>query len=128
MRLALALTGAAGALPGSARAQTVRPAVVEYPVQGRGRFELVNETLFPLAVVLEPRGFAVDERGNLTDLPLDTANVTLRLSAMSFRIPPLGTYTVSYEARAKQLPAWFMVLAAMTGARTNTGLNVRLEL
>lgn len=129
-RLAAFLTvaGAAELTPNAAHAQTVRPAVVEYPVQGRGRFELVNETLFPLTVVLEPRGFSVDEQGNLTDLPLDTANVDLRLSAMSFRIPPLGTYTVSYEARARQLPAWFMVLAAMTGARTNTGLNVRLEL
>lgn len=124
----LLLAVLAAAAPGAARAQTVRPAVVEYPVHGRGRFELVNETPFPLTVVLEPRGFSVDEQGNLTDLPLDTANVDLRLSAMSFRIPPLGTYTVSYEARARQLPAWFMVLAAMTGARTNTGLNVRLEL
>jgi len=124
----LALAGVMGLVPRAARAQTVRPAVVEYPVQGRGRFELVNETLFPLTVVLEPRGFTVDEQGNLTDLPLDTANVELRLSAMSFRIPPLGTYTVSYEAKARQLPAWFMVLAAMTGARTSAGLNVRLEL
>jgi len=39
-------------------AQTVRPAVVEFPGQARGKFELVNETLFPMAVVLESRGFA----------------------------------------------------------------------
>ncbi|MCC6928255.1 MAG: hypothetical protein IT359_04595 [Gemmatimonadaceae bacterium] len=128
MVASLAVASVAGLAPRAAQGQSVRPSVVEYPVQGRGRFELVNETLFPLTVVLEPRGFSVDEQGNLTDLPLDTTNVELRLSAMSFRIPPLGTYTVSYEARARQLPAWFMVLAAMTGARTSTGLNVRLEL
>lgn len=112
----------------AAGAQTVRPAVVEYPVQGRGKFDLVNETLFPLTVVLEPRGFRVEENGNLLDEPFDSANVEVKLSAMSFRIPPLGTYTVFYEAKAKKLPAWFMVLSAMTGARTSTGLNVRIEL
>jgi hypothetical protein len=113
---------------GPLAAQTVRPAVVEYPVHGRGTFSLINESLFPLTVVLEPRGFAVAEDGTLSDLPFDSSNVELRLSAMSFRIPPLATYTVSYEAKARRLPAWFMVLAAMTGARTNSGINVRLEL
>lgn len=125
--LVIALAGVSG-VAATLHAQSVRPAVVEYAVQGRGKFELVNQTLFPLTVVLEPRGFAVDERGALTDQPFDTTNVELRLSAMSFKIPPLGTYTVSYEAKARQLPAWFMVLAAMTGARTSAGLNVRLEL
>lgn len=109
-------------------AQTIRPAVVEYPVQGRGKFELVNESLFPLTVVLEPRGFRVDENGTLGDVPFDSSNVEVKLSAMSFRIPPLGTYTVYYEARARRLPAWFMVLSSMTGARTHTGINVRVEL
>jgi len=47
---------------------------------------------------------------------------------MSFKIPPLASYTVHYEARARQLPAWFMILGAMTGARTSTGLNLRIEL
>jgi hypothetical protein len=126
MLLALPIVGAVAASPSGA--QTVRPAVVEYPVQGRGKFDLVNETLFPLTVVLEPRGFHVDENGELSDLPFDSTNVEVRLSAMSFRIPPLGTYTVSYEAKARKLPAWFMILSAMTGARTNTGLNVRIEL
>ena len=128
-RLALLATLAIGVrLPASLGAQTVRPAVVEYSVQGRGKFDLVNETLFPMTVVLEARGFRVEENGNLIDEPFDSANVDIKLSAMSFRIPPLGTYTVFYEAKAKKLPAWFMVLSAMTGARTNTGLNVRLEL
>lgn len=121
-----ALCGTLTAAPSPA--QTVRPAVVEYPVQGRGKFDLVNESVFPLTVVLEPRGFRVEENGGLVDLPFDSSNVELKLSAMSFRIPPLGTYSVYYEAKAKQLPAWFMVLSSMTGARTNAGLNVRIEL
>lgn len=122
------LTGSALNAPMPLGAQTVRPAVIEYPVHGRGSFDLVNETLFPMTVVLEPRGFQVDEKGELTDLPFDTSNVELKLSAMSFRIPPLATYTVHYEARARRLPAWFMVLSSMTGGRTPNGINVRIEL
>jgi hypothetical protein len=127
-RAVLTVLLAGAALVRALPAQTVRPAVVEYQGHGRGRFELVNQTLFPLTVVLEPRGFRVDENGTLVDLPFDSGQVELNLSAMSFRIPPLGSYSVFYEARARAHPAWFMVLASMTGARTEAGLNVRLEL
>src|SRR5687768_9502036 len=77
-------------------AQTVRPAVVEYPDQVRGKFELVNESLFPLTVVLEPRGFHVEPTGELIEAPLDTTRIQVKISAMSFRIPPRETYTVFY--------------------------------
>lgn len=109
-------------------AQTVRPAVVEFDGTARGKFELVNESIFPLAVVLEPRGFRVDSSGELFDEPFDTAKVRLKLSAMSFKIPPLQSYTVFYEATASELPAWFQIMSALTGARTAGGLNVRIEL
>jgi hypothetical protein len=109
-------------------AQTVRPAVVEYSEQARGKFELVNETLFPLSVVLEPRGFHVEPNGDLIEEPLDSLQIRVKLSAMSFRIPPRETYTVFYEATAKSFPSWFLVSSTLTGARTQTGLNVRIEL
>src|SRR5918993_3143719 len=109
-------------------AQTVRPAVVEYPNQARGKFELVNESLFPLTVVLEPRGFHVEPTGELIEEPLDTTRVQVKISAMSFRIPPRETYTVFYEATTKAFPSWFLISSTMTGARTQTGLNVRIEL
>lgn len=109
-------------------AQTVRPAVVEYPEQARGKFELVNETLFPLTVVIEPRGFHVEPSGDLVEEALDTARIHVKTSAMSFRIPPRETYTVFYEATAKSFPAWFLISSTLTGARTQTGLNVRIEL
>jgi hypothetical protein len=83
-------------------AQTVRPAVVEFSEQARGKFELVNETLFPLTVVLEPRGFHVEPNGELIEEPLDTTRMRVKISAMSFRIPPRETYTVFYEATAKK--------------------------
>jgi len=109
-------------------AQTVRPAVVEYPNQARGKFELVNESLFPLTVVLEPRGFHVEPSGELIEEPLDTTRVQVKISAMSFRIPPRETYTVFYEATTKAFPAWFLISSTLTGARTQTGLNIRIEL
>ena len=109
-------------------AQTVRPAVVEFPEQARGKFELVNETLFPLTVVLEPRGFHVEPSGELIEEPLDTTRIRVKISAMSFRIPPRETYTVFYEATADAFPAWFLISSTLTGARTQTGLNVRIEL
>jgi len=109
-------------------AQTVRPAVIEYSGQARGRFELVNESLFPLTVVVEPRGFHVEPSGELIEEPLDTTRMQVKISAMSFRIPPRETYTVFYEATAKSFPAWFLVSSTLTGARTQTGLNVRIEL
>ena len=109
-------------------AQTVRPAVVEYPNQARGKFELVNESLFPLTVVLEPRGFHVEPGGELIEEPLDTTRVQVKISAMSFRIPPRETYTVFYEATTKSFPSWFLISSTLTGARTQTGLNVRIEL
>jgi len=109
-------------------AQTVRPAVVEYPSQARGKFELVNESLFPLTVVLEPRGFHVEPTGELIEEPLDTTRVQVKISAMSFRIPPRETYTVFYEATTKAFPSWFLISSTLTGARTQTGLNIRIEL
>jgi hypothetical protein len=109
-------------------AQTVRPAVIEYSGQARGKFELVNESLFPLTVVVEPRGFHVEPSGELIEEPLDTTRMQVKISAMSFRIPPRETYTVFYEATAKSFPAWFLVSSTLTGARTQTGLNVRIEL
>jgi hypothetical protein len=111
-------------LPG----QTVSPAVVEYQQEARSRFEITNETVFPLSVVLEPRMFTVTEKGDVVYSPIDTAQIHLKLSAMSFRIPPRQTYTVFYEAKSKSLPAWFMIAASLSGARTQTGLSVQIEL
>ena len=114
--------------PAGVLAQTVSPPIAEYQQRARSSFQLTNGTLFPLNVVLEVRGFRVSEQGEVIDAPLDTSKVRVKLSAMSFRIPARGTYTVFYEATADSTPAWFNVLSAMTGARTESGLNVRILL
>jgi hypothetical protein len=116
------------ARPIAAPAQTVSPPIAEYQERARSSFQLINSSIFPLSVVLEVHGFTVSEQGEVEDAPLDTSRVHIKLSAMSFRIPPRGTYTVFYEASADSLPAWFNIVSAMTGARTESGLNLRLLL
>jgi hypothetical protein len=127
LRNCLALLGwlpAAGILA----AQSVSPPIAEYQEKARSSFQLQNGSLFPLTVVLEVRGFQVTEAGAVVDAPLDTSRIHVKLSAMSFRIPPRGSYRVFYEASGDTLPAWFNILSAMSGARTDNGLNVRLLL
>jgi hypothetical protein len=109
-------------------AQSVTPPLAEYQERARSSFQLQNSTLFPLTVVLEVRGFQVTEEGEVVDVPLDTSRIRVKLSEMSFRIPPRGSHRVFYEATGDSLPAWFNILSAMTGARTESGLNVRLLL
>ena len=109
-------------------AQTVSPPIAEYQERARSSFQLINSTIFPLNAVLEVHGFTVTEQGEVQEAPLDTAKVRVKLSAMSFRIPPRQTYTVFYEATADSTPAWFSIVSAMTGAKTDNGLNVRILL
>jgi len=127
-RLILALGAAAPLLPAVLPAQSISPPVVEYQERARSSFQLSNNSIFPLTVVLEVHGFDVTEAGDVVASPLDTTRVHVKLSATSFRLAPRATYTVFYEARADSLPAWFTVTAAMSGARTDNGLNLRLIL
>jgi len=122
------LAGIALSAPHLLPAQSVSPPIAEYQQRARSSFRLSNGTLYPLNVVLELRGFRVTEQGEVVDAPLDTTHLHVKLSAMSFRIPPRGAYTVFYEATADSLPAWFTILSAMTGARADNGLNVRILL
>jgi hypothetical protein len=84
--------------------------------------------LFPLPVVLEPGGYPGAPSGALIAEALPTTRIRVKISAMSFRIPPRETYTVFYEAAAKSFPAWFLISSTLAGARTQSGLNVRIEL
>jgi hypothetical protein len=109
-------------------AQSVSPPIAEYQERARSSFQLSNASIFPITVVLEVRGFSITEMGDVLDVPLDTSRIRVKLSEMSFRIPPRGTRTVFYEATGDSLPAWFTILSAMTGTRTESGLNVRILL
>ena len=113
----------------AAAAQTIRPLVSEYQREARGRVEVVNDSDRPLNVVMEPRGFSVTENGDMRDQPLPD-QVHLKLSAMSFRLPPRQSRFVFYEAVSDRAPSWFVLYANLTGypIREFSGINVQLEL
>src|SRR6476646_4520807 len=80
---AAAFALASAAVVPSLAAQSISPPLAEYQTRARSSFQLSNETLFPMTVVLEVRGFRVTEAGEVVDAPLDTTNVRVKLSAMS---------------------------------------------
>src|SRR5262249_15203706 len=106
-----------------------RPLVSEYASDGRGRLELVNPTDRPLNVVVEAKGFTVDDDGEVRDVPLPP-HVRLKLSASSVRIPAHQTRYVFYEAASSVRPVWFALYATFSGyPRADfSGLSVQLEL
>jgi len=115
-------------LGGELHAQSVSPPLAEYQERARSSFQLQNASIYPITVVLEVRGFTITEQGEVQDTPLDTARIHVKLSEMSFRIPPRGSRTVFYEAKSDSLPAWFNILSAMSGSKTESGINVRILL
>lgn len=128
------ITGAAAAVlligvgfAAEARAQRVAPPVAEYSLRAASTFDVANQGVTPLSVVLEPFAFWVDTLGEVHYAPFDSSLVSLKLSTMSLRLPPRATYTVSYDATARRVPAWFVVTSTFAGPRT-AGLNVRLQL
>lgn len=113
-----------------AGAQVVAPPVVQYAVRASGpsaSFDVSNRGLRPMAVVLEAHSFWVDTLGQIHYTEFDSSRVKLELSAMSLRLPPRSTYSVQYDARAAQLPAWFVITATFAGPPA-PGLNIRLQL
>jgi len=108
-------------------AQTVRPVIMEYRSVAHGKFELVNNGLQPLNVVLQPCSFSIGEDGTGKFRPLES-QIHVRLSAMSFRIAPQQSHWVFYEASADTLPAWFVIYSTMAAPPNSQGFNVQIEL
>jgi hypothetical protein len=115
-------------------AQTVRPLIDENPVKApgdkaTGRIEYVNDSLDSLTVMMDIKSYTVSDLGALSYRPLD-GDIHVKLSAMSFRIPPKQSYLVFYEASADKLPSWFVAYATFSGfkARTQDGFKIQIEL
>lgn len=126
--LALLALLVALAAPLKAAAQTVQPVIVEHHgKKTQAKFELVNNGLVPLNVVIEPKSFDVSIDGDVTYRPLDSS-VHLKLSAMSLRIPARQSRYVFYEASADSYPAWFVIPCTFSGLPRHQGLNVTVEL
>ena len=112
-----------------AQAQTIQPLLSEYRNQANGSVLLTNDSFLPASVVLEAKSFTVTEDGDIVYRPLDP-DIEVKFAAKSFRIQPKQTYTVNYSAKAKMLPAYFVVYAAFggKGLQTDSGLNVNVLL
>jgi hypothetical protein len=126
------LPGVLGALaalasaPGLSAGQEVGPPVAEYRGKAVGTFELRNNGLFPMNVVIEPFGFVQDSLGAIAYVPFDTARIRLRLSTMSLRLAPRAAFTISYEATADSAPAWFVLTSTFHGPRRQ-GVNYNFQ-
>ena len=115
-------------------AQTVRPLIDENLVKAAGRkasgkIEYYNDSLQPLNVTLEAKSFTVSPPGDISYRPLD-GDVHLKLSEMSFRIPPRQSHYVFYQAWSDKLPAWCVLYAAFSGFRERTpeGFMIQVQL
>jgi hypothetical protein len=113
-------------------AQTVSPLIDENIVKNpgktaKGKIDYFNDSLQPLNVVLEAKSFSVSERGAVSYYPLDNT-IRLKLSRMTFRIPPRQRYTVFYEASADKTPSWCVVYATFSGFREKTAQGLRLQI
>lgn len=117
-----------------AAAQTVRPLIDENVVKAAGKkasgkIEYYNDSLQPLNVTLEAKSFTVSPTGDLSYRPLESG-IHLKLSEMSFRIPPRQSHYVFYQAWADKLPSWCVLYAAFSGFRQRTpqGFLIQVQL
>jgi hypothetical protein len=108
-------------------AQTIQPLIAEYVVKADGKFEIANDTLTPMAIVLEPKSFSIAEDGRGIYRPLDPG-IHVKLSDTSFLLQPKETSYVFYKVTADQLPAWFTVYASFSPIHPGEGLRVRVML
>lgn len=125
--LVLALSAGLACLTSGAWAQSVQPLIAEYVERGSGSFQVVNSSLVPMAVVLEPKSFSIQPDGTGMFRALDKG-IHLELSTTSMRLEPRESATVFYKASADVAPAWMTVYASFTRVVATPGLNVKVML
>jgi hypothetical protein len=109
------------------RAQAISPVIAEYHGKARGQFQITNNTLYPMDVVLEPFSFVANSKGQPIYGPLEP-QIHVQLSDTSFRLAPRQIYTVYYNATADVLPAWFTIYATVTRANNPSAVRVAFQL
>lgn len=107
--------------------QSISPAISEYKGAAKSRFDIVNNTLVPVHVVLEAKSFSITPDGKGLFRPLDPG-IHLKMSDMSFHLEPQRTHYVFYSVTAEQLPAWFTVYATFAPVTKTQGINVHIQL
>ena len=109
-------------------AQQVQPVIMEYHTKAEGKFSVMNNSLEPMIVVLEPKSFSIAPDGRGTFRTLDST-IHVQLSTMSVKLQPLQSYTIFYKADAESFPAWFTIYSTFSPARAaGASLSVRIQL
>lgn len=111
-----------------AQAQSISPIGQEFKRRAKGSFSVSNKSLRPMRVVFEPVSFVNSREGQQTVMPLDSANIHLKLSQMSLSIPAQQTYQVDFEAECQHLPCAFAVFAKFSAGHTTSGIAVSINL
>lgn len=114
-------------LPAYAASQSISPIITEYKEKGEGRIQLVNDTLTPLVVLLQPQSFSIAPDGTAIYRPLDPG-IHVELSTTSVRLMPKQEYYVFYKTHADALPAWYTIYATFSAMQRSPGLNLRIML
>jgi len=102
----------------SAVGQTVSPPIAEYRGKASGMVELRNDGDFPLAAILEVKGFVVNEQGTLLYTALDP-KINVEFGASSFVIPPHESHFVFYKTKSELPSYWFAFLTTLTRANAD---------
>jgi hypothetical protein len=90
-----------------------------------GTLQAVNQTLMPIAVTLELKGFTLDETGHMTATELDTTKVRVALDSTSARVPPQSNHTFAVSVDVTE-PAAFYILSCNGQARhQDNGVQVK---
>lgn len=112
------------ALTVPAMGQTLSPLVVECGPKCRGSFVVSNESVRPMATVIEPLSFSLGPDGKTVYRVLDST-VKVNLNEYSARIGPKDNREFDYEIICSQAPCLVALRAEMNLGHTDTGLEVR---
>jgi len=97
-------------------AQKISPLEAEY---GRGKasgeFYVENLSLSPMAVTIEPKGFAMNANGKMDTF--DLKDVKFKLSEMSMKLGPLEKHTVYYDVACPSTPCHLAFYARFVPAK-----------
>lgn len=104
--------------------QTITPPIAEFRgFKAEDSFRIDNKTSQPMLVVLEVKGFTVNDAGKVIYSRLPST-MRVDIGASSFVIPPNDSHTVYYKAIATESPASFSILPTMTPMIQSKGVRM----
>jgi len=104
--------------------QTITPPIAEFRgFKAEDSFRVDNKTGQPMLVLLEVKGFTVNDAGKVVYSPLPST-IHVDIGASSFVIPPNDNHTVYYKAVSTESPASFSILPTMPPVTQSKGVRM----